>query len=236
MSEANGFADNSSLVLSRLRSMISTEAGAAEGRLPTERELCERFHVSRRCVRRALEALQSEGLVWRRQGKGTFIGPAPDPTAMLAAAIAGESEPLEVMEARLCVEPTLAALCAERAQADDIARMRHLADRTADSPDSDAAELWDGALHQLIARTARNRPLLTAFAMLNEVRSSQAWRLLRERARNRATYALYDRQHHAIIDAIAAHNPTRADHAMSEHLHTLTDALRRVLPGAAHGG
>jgi GntR family transcriptional regulator, transcriptional repressor for pyruvate dehydrogenase complex len=236
MTEAGDIADNSSLVLSRLRSLISAGAGAREGRLPTERELCERLGVGRRAVRRALEALEAEGLVWRRQGKGTFIGQPPDPTGLLAAAIAGETQPLEVMEARLCIEPRLAGLSAERARADDIERMRHLAARIAETRDGDAAELWDGALHQLIAKAAGNRPLLTAFALLNEVRSADGWRAPRERARNEATLKLYDRQHRAIIDAIAGRDAQRAELAMRTHLETLTEALRRALAGSRDHG
>ncbi|NPV54261.1 MAG: GntR family transcriptional regulator [Firmicutes bacterium] len=42
--------------------------------LPSERDLCEKYKVSRSTVRQAIDALVSEGLVYRRQGKGTFIG------------------------------------------------------------------------------------------------------------------------------------------------------------------
>lgn len=41
--------------------------------LPSELELCEKFAISRSTVRQAFSALESEGLVLRQRGKGTFV-------------------------------------------------------------------------------------------------------------------------------------------------------------------
>lgn len=41
--------------------------------LPSEAELCRTFDVSRSTVRQAIGALESEGLVVRKQGRGTFV-------------------------------------------------------------------------------------------------------------------------------------------------------------------
>ena len=217
--------ENSGLVLMRLRGFIDSAEFVANGRLPTEREMVERLGVGRRAVRRALEVLEAEGVLWRRQGKGTFIGQAPETVGALAAHIAGEATVLEVMMARICIEPALARLCAEHASDEVIAQMRDLAIRTHQTADPDAAELWDGALHRLIARTAGNRVLLAGFAMIDELRTTDEWRALRQKARGPETLALYRVQHDQIIDSIGAGDGDGAYMAMQLHLKTL---LRRL--------
>jgi DNA-binding FadR family transcriptional regulator len=213
----------------QLQAMIETGPPLPGGRLPTERELSEITGVSRRTVRRALGELEADALIWRRRGKGTFAGVAPDPTQALAAEIVGETDFIEVMEARMCIEPVLAAMCAGRASPQDVERMRDLARRTAGAVGPEEMELWDGALHRLIARTAGNRPLLTAFAMLDEIRNDESWRELRARARSVETLKANDAAHRSIIDAIAAGQAEAAEAAMRGHLTILADNLRRIL-------
>lgn len=223
---------NATRALSGIRAMIDKGEVDGDGRLPTERELAQRLGVARRAVRQALEALETEGLIWRRQGKGTFIGTPPDPAGALVARIAPEMDPLTVMEARLALEPALAGLCARRATAEDVERLRALAGRTALHDSGDTAELWDGALHRLIARVAGNPFLMTAFAMLDEVRMGEEWQKKRHRARSPELVARYDGHHQAIIDAVAARDAAGAEAAMKLHLSEVARNLRKTLdPG-----
>ena len=221
--------DSASVVRARLQGMIERGNLPADGRLPTERDLSDSMGVGRRAVRHALESLLAEGLIWRKQGKGTFAGQAPDKTQVLAAEIVGETNFAEVMEARLCIEPTLAAMAARHALPADIERMRNLARRTVEAADSEAIELWDSALHRLVARTARNKPLLTAFSMIDEIRANEGWRGLRSKARSLETLKISDAEHHAVIDQIEAGNPAAAEQAMRTHLTTLATNLNRIL-------
>lgn len=57
----------------------------AGDRLPSESELAQRFGVTRVTIRQALSGLAADGLVVRRQGRGTFVGERSMPTRRLAA-------------------------------------------------------------------------------------------------------------------------------------------------------
>ncbi|BBK41158.1 hypothetical protein STVA_11780 [Allostella vacuolata] len=66
----------------QIRDILRTrlERGAAVGdQLPTEHALCEEFGVSRETIRDALLGLETEGLVSRRRGQGTFVIKLPPP-------------------------------------------------------------------------------------------------------------------------------------------------------------
>lgn len=223
MSEA--ICDNSSLALERLRVMLRGIPATGDNRIPTERQLAETLGISRRSVRRALEVLEAEGLVWRRQGAGTFAGPRPDTLTALDAVDANFSE---VMEVRLRLEPQLAQLAALRASEAEIARMRDALARLEETGDADGRELWDSAFHREIARAAGNRFFLMIFDSMDRARHDDTWRALRERVRSKANLAQTTLQHRAIVAAIAAHDPVGAGSAMRLHLMSLQDRILQL--------
>ena len=120
MDEAQG---NSNYALEKLRALLQSDSLDADGKLPTERMLSEILGVSRRSIRRALEVLEAEGRIWRRQGSGTFAGKRPDGWSNHVDSIIADTDLMEIMEVRLRVEPQLAQLAAIRAKAADIERM-----------------------------------------------------------------------------------------------------------------
>lgn len=220
--------DNSSLALERLRNLLAEMPQTGEARLPTERTLAETLGISRRSVRRAIEVLEGEGLIWRRQGSGTFAGPRPETLHdALTAHPASPADPLDVMEARLRIEPQLAQLAALRASPEATARMSALLDRLDATHDADERELWDSAFHREIARACDNRMFLMIHDALEHARQDVRWRALRERARGMASFALYQKQHRAIQNAIARHDPVAAGEAMREHILALNETLMR---------
>ena len=61
------------LLVQHLTELIQEISVQEDTCLPSERELCERYGVSRITVRRALSELESAGQIYRVQGKGAFV-------------------------------------------------------------------------------------------------------------------------------------------------------------------
>ena len=59
--------------MTRLKNDIVAGVYPAGGRIPSEQVLCDTYGVSRVTVRKAMLDLVQEGLLVRRQGKGTFV-------------------------------------------------------------------------------------------------------------------------------------------------------------------
>lgn len=60
-------------VAERIELMIEKQTQKGIHKLPTEQELCRKYHVSRQTIRTALELLEQKGLVCGRQGSGYYI-------------------------------------------------------------------------------------------------------------------------------------------------------------------
>lgn len=56
-----------------LKEKIKAGSWEEESKVPSERELMNQYNVSRATVRKALDELMMEGLIFRKQGIGTFV-------------------------------------------------------------------------------------------------------------------------------------------------------------------
>ena len=228
--------ENSTYALERIRALLEPGELGPDGKLPTERALSERLGVGRRSIRRALEVLEAEGRIWRRQGSGTFAGPPPGGHLHGLDRLVAGANFLDVMEVRLRIEPQLAQLAAIRATPPDIDKLRSIHAHIMQGGDSDAIELWDSAFHHKIAECAGNQLYLAIFEMVDRVRQDTAWIHIREKARDASRLSLYSDQHDTIVDAIAARDPVASGEAMRTHLLSLQENLIRITSlGAVDG-
>ena len=218
----------SSSAAAALRALVLELGRSPDLALPTERDLSARFGVGRRVIRQALAELAAEGRVWRRQGKGTFAGPAPVVVVPTVHRMAARTSFVEVMEVRLSIEPQLAGLAARRATAEQVALIRSLAERTVaqrvDRPPPEIED-WDGALHRAIAEAAGNRLFLDLFLMVDRIRHDAAWQGARASVRTPDRLRRSAAEHLAMAEAIARQDADEAALVMHHHIGTLRDAL-----------
>ncbi|WP_339950853.1 FCD domain-containing protein [uncultured Albimonas sp.] len=215
--DAGGEPMHSGRALAALRALLAAGIERPDGRLPSEPSLARRLGVGRQPLRRALEVLEAEGVVWRNRGDALFVN-LPDRRPAPLTPVGG------LLEARLRLEPELAALAALRARPEDIRLMRLCSQRELAAGDVDATELWGGALHRLIAVAAANPGLLAAYEALDAARAGDAWRGAIEAADWRDVSGLHGRcDHDAVIGAIAAGDPETAAATMRAHLLTVAE-------------
>jgi DNA-binding FadR family transcriptional regulator len=208
-----------------LRRAIETGAYSEGDRLPPERQLAATFQAARSTVRRALDQLERAGLVSRRLGSGTFVG-ANAATSRRTVDLADQVSPLQLIEARLAVEPyttRLAVLHATRRNLDDMKTV--LAHGEESINDKDAFSKWDGEFHLLIAHASGNPLLIAFYRQINHVRLHAQWDAMKEKILTPEVIACYNRQHRAIFDALHERDAQGAQQLITEHLEKARDDL-----------
>lgn len=184
------------------------------GKLPTERELANRFELPRNTVRKTLAQLEAEGTITRHVGRGTFLA---DGGGFPADSIAHTS-PAELMEARLRLEPAMAELIVINATPADFERMETCLDRAERGATLDDFEVWDAALHQAMAAATHNRFMIRVFDMATAVRHQTEWGKLKDRVVTPERRLQYQQEHRAIVNALKARDADRARAAILAHL------------------
>jgi len=188
-------------------------------RLPTERDLCAQFGVSRTAVREAITSLAEKGLVDVQPGRGTFVtsgtSRAMRHSLDLALKFGGSDAVRDLVEVREIFEPEIAALAAARAQAAHIAALGETV-TAMDAALDDAPAFIEADLdfHLMLAEATDN-PLILALidpivALLREQRS-QTFRVNGGAQRGQF-------HHKRILDAVTRHDPVAARVAMHDHL------------------
>ncbi len=210
--------------LRALRKRIEAAKDGGE-RLPPERELASTLKVGRRALREALSALEEEGAIWRRQGQGTFVGPPRLIGERAVDEVAHRVNPLEILEARLAIEPVLARLAAMRASQADIDAMRRIAERAATAGNARDYGQADAAFHRKIAECAGNAMFRAMFEMVIRVREKVDWQRIRQYYFRHDGARRSFEEHMVVIEAIAEREPAAAATAMQDHLKKVSASL-----------
>ena len=192
-------------------------------RLPAERDLTERFGVSRPTIREAMIALEMQGLVEARKGSGVFVLASSSDEA-------GEEFDIgafEITEARRLVEGEVAAVAATEIDDAQLAVLRGLLNEMA-VEDVAAAEDADRRFHIGIAEATGNAVVINAVTDFWDMRfRSPLARQVLVKAGGLGTKERLE-EHGRILRALEAHNPSEARLAMRDHLSRVIDHLLHV--------
>jgi GntR family transcriptional repressor for pyruvate dehydrogenase complex len=190
-------------------------------RLPSARDLANQFSVATPTIREALRRLQATGIVDIRHGSGIYVKRESD-RMMLSNPTYGALETqtiMQVLDARLLIEPHLAQLAATRATNRDVAELRELlsrAEQALEKPD-DGYIRANHALHAGIARASGNIVLSHVVESLLEMYSTEL-HLVDPNSTLAEIRARDHRNHQLVIEAIAAADGPAAYEAMVQHL------------------
>ena len=200
-------------------------------KLPSEHEISRTFQVSRPVIREALLRLQAEGLVYARQGAGSFVKARP-PEGLIAfdqpADVAGL---LRCFEARLSFEGAAAALAAQRATARDRENIeKNLLKLEAAIHGNGSAETADFAFHVAVAKATGNEYFVAILTSLNAaIISGITANLTITKSGSLDRIERVCEEHRAIFEAISSGDATGAELAMGYHIHRArTRAATRV--------
>ncbi len=209
-----------------VQAIIADIAGGAfpvGSRLPAERDLTERFQVSRPTVREAMIALEMKGLVEARKGSGVFV---------LASSTVDEDKELdigafEIIEARRLLEGEVAAVAATEIDEAHLLELRELL-KVMSRDDTAAAEAADRRFHIVIAEATGNAVIISTVTDFWDMRfRSPLAREVLSKAGSLGTQNRMD-EHGRILSALEARSPIDARNAMRDHLSRVIDHLLEV--------
>src|ERR1700691_6691981 len=198
-------------IVQQIEESILKGALKAGDQLPAERELAQRFGVSRTAVREAVKALREKGLVEAYSGRGTFItdgtSQAIRQSLGLMVKIGQPTGSIHLAEVRSILEPEIAALAATRIQEQHLPLMREavvLMDPAQDDPEAFIEADLD--FHLALAEAADNPLILSLLDSIVGLLREQRTRIFYvEGGPQRGQY-----HHKRILDAIERRDSEQA--------------------------
>lgn len=213
-------------VAQQIQQLIVSAGWPGGSKIPTERELGEKFGVSRTVIREALKTLAERGLVAIRPGRGIFV-------ADLSATVLKEPMRLlfqrrnfsyeNLVEARRVLEVAIAGLAAERAQPEQLTRMRAAIDEMDQRmDDSEGFIKADHSFHVALAEATQN--------MLFPMLIDSIGELMHET--RRLIFGVVDspvrgqRFHRRLLESVERRDVAAAQNSMREHLDQFDKDIR----------
>jgi GntR family transcriptional repressor for pyruvate dehydrogenase complex len=218
--------------ISRIKELISSGEFSAGARLPTERQLTQRFGISRSSLREAVRALTLVGVLEPRVGDGTYVTTLEPDLLLTGLAfvsdLADAASLLELHDVRRILEPEATRLATRRLTEADFERLADCLVRMESADSVQAFVESDTAFHRVILAACGNATLASLVENLSSgTLRARLWQSLVSRDAVEATLA----SHRSIQEALLAGDAERAAAADLMHLAIAEDWLRTLVEG-----
>jgi GntR family transcriptional repressor for pyruvate dehydrogenase complex len=202
-------------------------------KLPSERELCELFGVSRTVVREAIRILQTKGLVEVRPGIGSIVR-SPSSNQIIeglslliqAKANGAEISLVALCEVRSLMEVEISKMAAERATPEDIQEIQKIVDDLETFVNL-PARFYERAVdfHRSLALATHNLLLVIIFDAIQELVLGMRQTLVPEPVAPQAAL----RSFRQILEDVGAQNPDGAAQGIEQHLQEIRQKFEAAL-------
>ncbi|PIE00939.1 MAG: transcriptional regulator LldR [Thiothrix nivea] len=221
-------------IAQQLEAMISRDNLQPGDRLPAERKLAEQLGVSRPSLREAIQMLNSRGLLYSRQGGGTFIKNTTvedisDPMLMLFRE--NPEYRFDVLEIRHALEGNAAFYAALRATEEDKQRIRENYERmiflhNGETPMAEARA--DAAFHLSIVEASHNLVLLHVMRGLFDLLQNSISHNLDKLYTLPHVFKPLNTQHRMLMEAVVNGEPAAARAAAQQHLVFVENSIKEI--------
>jgi GntR family transcriptional repressor for pyruvate dehydrogenase complex len=216
-------------IAGQVRDLIRDGVLKPGDRLPSERELADRFQVGRGSLREAMRALELQGMVVSRPGSGTFV--SAESLEHLASIIVStlteaNRNLANIFEVRHLLEPHIASLAAERATDQDCDRMDvAIDDQERQITDGETGVEGDTAFHFALAQGTHNSALVKVISTISDILAQSRDHAMQSPGRPQRSMA----SHRQILHMVRSRNSEGARKAMEHH-------ITEVEPANVHEG
>ncbi|MBD2867422.1 FadR/GntR family transcriptional regulator [Paenibacillus arenilitoris] len=201
-------------------------------RLPTLEELTSELNVGISSVREAVRILHKQKILLVEQGRGTYVREELPAREVVDEHLhfLEQASWLQLAEARLVIEPELAALAADKAttaEADEIVRTAKRMQKKQQAGEDFLKE--DLSFHRLIAKASHNEVLVNMIRVISDqlVDSRRLTMALPGMDEKAASF------HALIAGAVASRNPQQARELMRLHIQDMIRELTGAVDGEA---
>jgi GntR family transcriptional repressor for pyruvate dehydrogenase complex len=215
-------------IAQRIRTLIQDGTLKVGEALPSERDLAQRFGVSRGSVRDAFRMLETIGLLESRHGQGTFPHElnVEKLVTPLASVLSFSSQLQEqLLDVRRMFEPAVARVAARRITAGEVADLdRIVRAQRARLRAGESTIEEDTAFHAALAKATHNQIVERIMQTLNDLLVESRTQTLQQRGRPQRSI----RGHAAVVAALAEGDADGAARAMTRHIEQIGEILHNT--------